>query len=97
MTAMEPTPDREEDMLADALEEIDAQAAYRIESTDDEIVVRIPRGVASEGQVKRYLALMVLDAVRQKSQLTEEDALALGKEVNRAVSERMRHRLGLAE
>jgi hypothetical protein len=94
---MEPTPDREEDMPAEVLDELEARAAYRVESTDDEIVVRIPRGVASEEQVKRYLALMVLDAVRQGSELTEADALALGDEVNRAVSDRMRRRLGLSE
>ena len=94
---MEPTPDREESMLAEATEEVEAGAAYRIENTDDEIVVRIRRGVASEEQVRRHLALMVLESISQKSRLTEEDALALGKEVNRAASEKMRHRLGLAE
>lgn len=93
---MEPTPDREESMLAEAMEEIDVQAPYRIESTDDEFVVRIRRSVASEEQVRRHLALMVIESISQKSQLTEEDALALGKEVNRAVSERMRHRFDAA-
>ena len=94
---MERTPDREDRMPAEALEEIEAQAAYRIESTDDEIVVHIPRGIVGEEQVERYLALMVLDALRQKSQLTEEDALRFGDDVNRVVWERARHRLGLAE
>jgi hypothetical protein len=94
---MEPTPDREESMLAEAMEEIEVQAPYRIESTDDEFVVRIRRSVASEEQVRRHLALMVIESISQKSQLTEEDALALGKEVNRAASEKMRRRLGLAE
>ncbi len=94
---MEPTPDREESMLAEAMEEIDVQAPYRIESTDHEFVVRIRRSVASEEQVRRHLALMVIESISQRSQLTEEDALALGKEVNRAASEMMRHRLGLAE
>jgi hypothetical protein len=94
---MKRTPDHEDRMLAEALDEIEAQAAYRIESTDDEIVVRIPRGIVSEEQLERYLALMVLDALRQKSQLTEDDALQLGKDVNRVVWERARHRLGLAE
>jgi hypothetical protein len=90
---MEPTPDREENMLAEMLDEIKAPAAYSIENMDDEIVIRIPRGVASEQQIRRYLALLMLDAVRQKSQLTEEDAYELAEEVTRAVWERNRHRV----
>jgi hypothetical protein len=92
-----PGPDREEKMLAEALEELKAQPAYRIESDGDEVVVRFRRNGLSDRQITRYLALMELDAIRQKSELTEADALALGKEVNRAVWERARHRLGLAE
>lgn len=90
-------PDREEKMLAEALEELKAQPAYRIENNGDEVVVRFRRNGLSDRQITRCLALMELDAIRQKSELTEADALALGKEVNRAVWERVRHRLGLAE
>lgn len=51
---MEPTPDREDEMLAEALEALETRAPYRIESTDHEIVVRIPRSMASEEQIRRY-------------------------------------------
>jgi cell division protein ZapA (FtsZ GTPase activity inhibitor) len=91
---MEPTPDREESMLAEAMEEVEARAAYRIENTDDEIVVRIRRGMLSEERLRRLLALMVLDEVRQKSQLTEEGASELADMIDRAVWEKLRDRAG---
>ena len=93
---MEPTPDREENMLAEALEEIESQAAYQIESNDKEVVVRFKRGGLSDREITRFLALLELDAIRQKSQLTEEAAMELGDEINRAVWEKARRRLGLA-
>lgn len=91
---MEPTPDREESMLAETLDEVEAEAAYRIENTDDEIVVRIRRGILSEERLKRLLALMVLDGIRQKSQLTEEGARELADMIDRAVWEKLRDRVG---
>jgi hypothetical protein len=93
---MDSTPDREENMLAEALEEIESQAAYHIESNGDEVVVRFKRGGLSDREITRFLALLELDAIRQKSQLTEEAAMELGDEINRAVWEKVRHRLGLA-
>jgi hypothetical protein len=94
---MESTPDREEKMLAEALEELEAPPAYRIENTGDEFVVRIPRGIVSEPALRHHLAVMMLDAVRQKSQLTEEDAMELGRVINHGVWESARRRLGLDE
>lgn len=90
-------PDREESMLAQALEEIETQAAFHIESSGDEVVVRFRRGGLSDQQISRFLALLELDAIRQKSQLTEEGARELAEEIDRAVWEKVRHRLGLAE
>lgn len=92
-----PGPDREAKMLAEALEELKAQPAYRIESDGDEVVVRFRRNGLSDRQITHRLALMELDAIRQKSELTEADALALGKQVNRAVWERARQRLNAGE
>lgn len=93
---MDPAPDREDNMLAEALEEIESQAAYQIESNDKEVVVRFRRGGLSDREITRFLALLELDAIRQKSQLTEEAAMELGDEINRAVWEKARQRLGLA-
>jgi hypothetical protein len=83
-------------MLAQALEEIESQAAYQIESSGDEVVVRFRRGGLSDQQISRFLAVLELDAIRQKSQLTEEAAMELADEINRAVWEKTRRRLGLA-
>jgi hypothetical protein len=93
---MDSTPDREENMLAEALEEIESQAAYQIESNDKEVVVRFKRGGLSDREITRFLALLELDAIRQKSQLTEEAARELADEIDRAVWEKTRQRLGLA-
>lgn len=93
---MEPTPDREEEM-ATAAEELTWAPAYSIEETDDEILVRIPRGVTSVPQIRRYLALMMLDSVRQKSQLSEEDANELAEEAARTIWDQNRHRVREAE
>jgi hypothetical protein len=92
---MDSTPDREENMLAEALEEIESQAAYQIESNDKEVVVRFKRGGLSDREITRFLALLELDAIRQKSQLTEEGARELADEIDRAVWEKARQRLGL--
>lgn len=91
----QPDPDREENMPITA-PGITSQPAYRVDSNGDEVVVRFRRGGLSDEQILRFLALVDLDAVRQESRLTEEDATALGKEINRAVWERVRHQLGLA-
>lgn len=64
----EPTGVGEESMLAQALEEIETQATYHIESSGDEVVVRFRRGGLSDQQISRFLALLELDAIRQKSQ-----------------------------
>lgn len=93
---MDSTPDREENMLAEALKEIASQAAFQIESNDKEVVVRFKRGGLSDREITRFLALLELDAIRQKSQLTEEAAKELADEIDRAVWERARRRLGLA-
>jgi hypothetical protein len=90
-----PGPDREDKMLADALEELKAQPAYRIESNGDEVVVRFRRNGLTDAQITRYLALMELDAIRQRSELTEEAARELADEIDRAVWEKAKRRLGL--
>lgn len=86
---MEPTPDREENMLAEALESAEARAAYRIESTDDEIVVRIRRGTVREEWIFRLLALL-------EPELTEEEERELADGSDRPGREKLRHRAGTA-
>src|SRR3712207_350147 len=93
---MSHTPDGEENMIAEAMAEIELQAPFRIENDGDEVVVRFRRNGLTDRQISRHLAMLHLEAIAQKSRLTEEDALRLGDEVNRAVSERARRRLGLS-
>lgn len=91
---MSPTdPDREETMPTAAPREAVSEPACRIECTDDEFVVRIPRGLLPDDEIKRFLAVLSQEAIRQKSQMTDEDVMRLADEVDRAVWERVRREI----
>jgi hypothetical protein len=90
-------PDREETMPIAAPPEVVSQPAYVIDqSSPDEIVVRIRRGMLPDEKISRFLALLDLEAIREKSQLTEEAARELADEIDRAVWEKNRHRVSAA-
>jgi hypothetical protein len=75
-----------------------SQPAYQIDrSSPDEIVVRIRRGALSDEKISRFLALLDLETIREKSQLTAEAAQELADEIDRAVWEKNRHRVSGAE
>lgn len=87
-------PDREENMPSAAPPEAVSQPAYRIDrSSPDEIVVRIRTGMLSDEKITRFLALLDLETIREKSQLTEAAARELADEIDRAVWEKNRHRV----
>jgi hypothetical protein len=74
------------------------QPAYRIDRGDpDEIVVHIRRGTISDEKISRFLALLDLEAIREKSQLTEEAARKPADEIDRAVWEKLRHCVSAAQ
>lgn len=83
-------PDREEIMPTAALER--AAPAFQIEEDGDDLVVRIPKSLASRDRLERWLAWMELEEIASRSQLTEEAAHELASEVKRAVWEANRHR-----
>lgn len=66
------------------------EPAYRIERTEDEVIVRIRRGALSEERITGFLDFLVLEQIREKSELTEDDARALSGEIKRAAWERVR-------
>ena len=92
----ETDPDREEIMPTAAPEQATSQPAYTIDSTEDEVVVRFRRATFSDEQIARIIAVAELEAIRQKSQLTEEAARELADEVDQAVWEKNRHRVSSA-
>ncbi|HEY0016214.1 MAG TPA: hypothetical protein VGC13_07840 [Longimicrobium sp.] len=92
-----PGPDREEKMLAEALEELKAQPAYRINEDGDDLIVRVPKTLATRERVSRFLDWLEFDQLRSQSELTEEDAAAFAAEVKRAVWDQNRQRLNVTD
>lgn len=91
-------PDSEEIMPIAAPLEAGSEPSYQIDrSNPDEIVVRIRRGMLSDEKISRFLALIELETIREKSQLTEEAAQELADEIDHAVWEKNRHRVSAAE
>lgn len=68
-------------------------STYRIDSSGAEVVVRFSRELLSDEQISRFLDYVELESIRQKSELTEEDAAALADEIDQAVWEKNRHRV----
>lgn len=85
-------PDREEIMSIAAPEQAAWQSAYQIEEDGDDLVIRIPKSLASRDRVQRFLDRIEFEQLRSQSQLTPEDAAELTTEVKRAVAEANRHR-----
>jgi hypothetical protein len=69
------------------------EPAYRIDYDEHDMVVRVPRELAGRDEVSRFLGYLNIESVRQRSELAEEDAATLADEIDRAVWERLRHRL----
>ena len=71
-----------------------AEPAYRIDFEPHEMVVRLKRGVIGRDQVSRFLDFLELEAIRQRSELTEADAALLAGEIDHAVWDRARAHAG---
>lgn len=71
-----------------------AEPAYRIDVGEQEMVVRLKRGVLGRDQVSRFLDFLELESIRQRSELTEADAALLADEIDDAVWARARGHAG---
>ncbi|HEX8393673.1 MAG TPA: hypothetical protein VF665_15115 [Longimicrobium sp.] len=67
-----------------------AERAYRIDLDEQDVVVRLRRGVLGREQVSRFLDFLELESIRERSELSEADAALLADEVNRSVWARTR-------
>ena len=64
---------------------------YQIESDQDSLTIRLPRRMADDAGLLRFLDYLEMQDIRQRSQLTEADADELAAEVSRDAWERVRH------
>lgn len=64
---------------------------YEIETEQDSIVIRLPRELANDEGLVRFLHYLEMQDIRQRSELSEEDAEKLAAEVKRDAWQRVRH------
>jgi hypothetical protein len=70
-----------------------AEPAYRIQVEERDLVVRLRRGVLNQAEVSKFLDYLELESLRRRSELTEEDAQHLAREIDGAAWARVRGRL----
>ncbi|HEX9940062.1 MAG TPA: hypothetical protein VGB15_23200 [Longimicrobium sp.] len=65
-----------------------SEPAFKIDDRDG-FTVHIPSGLDRES-ISRFLDFLVLERARMESELTEEEAAAIAKEIDHAVWEQVR-------
>lgn len=70
-----------------------AEPAYRIDVEEQDLVVRVRRGVLDRDEVSRFLDFLELESIRRRSELTEAEAARLADEIDASVWERYRSRV----
>ncbi len=64
---------------------------YEIETDQDSIVIRLPRKLADDEGLIRFLDYLEMQDIGERSQLSEEDASKLAAEVKHDAWQRVRH------
>jgi hypothetical protein len=67
-----------------------AQGAYSVAFEDEQIVVRLQRGVLDRESVVKFLDFLELESIRRRSAMTADQAAALAKEIDQSVWENLR-------
>ena len=70
-----------------------AEPAYRIDVEEQDLVVRVRRGVLDRDEVSRFLDFLELESIRRRSELTKAEAARLADEVDASVWKRYRSRV----
>ena len=70
-----------------------AEPAYRIDVEEQDLVVRVRRGVLDRDEVSRFLDFLELESIRRRSEVSEADAAGLADEIDASVWERYRSRV----
>ncbi len=66
-------------------------APYEVTTDQDSIVIRLPRDFADAEALAQFLDLLDMQAIRQKSQLSDAEAAQLATEVKQDAWARVRH------
>jgi hypothetical protein len=65
-------------------------APYEIETDADSILIRLPRALADDAGVSQFLDYLEMQAIRDRSELSAEEADALAAEVKQDAWQRVR-------
>jgi hypothetical protein len=65
--------------------------AYTFEREDDSYVIRVSSELVDEAEIVSLLDHLRFKAIRNKSELTEEEAAMLANDVKQAAYDRVRH------
>jgi hypothetical protein len=66
-------------------------ATYQITNEQDEIVIRLQRNLVDEVELARLLDYMQMEAIHRRSQLSEEEATDLEKDVKQGAWRLAKH------
>lgn len=66
-------------------------AAYQVTTEQDHIVIRLPKEDADEEALMKLLDYLELESIRRRSQLTEEDAFSLAREIKQRAWQQVKH------
>jgi hypothetical protein len=68
-----------------------AEPAYKIDVRDDDgFTLNVPGGVLDRERVSRFLDYLILEAAREQSHLTPEEAAEIADDIDRAIWEQVR-------
>lgn len=68
------------------------EPAYKVDMNDDGLTVHVRPGLLDRRRMSKFLDYLILETAREQSQLTEEEAAEIAKDIDRAVWERLRTR-----
>ena len=66
-------------------------AAYQITSEQDDIVIRFPRHFIDEQELSKLLDYLELEAIRRRSELSEDDAATLVGDIQHGAWQQVKH------
>lgn len=66
--------------------------AVRLDEDDEDFIVRVRRNALEREEISKFVDFLLIESIRKKSKLTEEEAAEIADEIDRAVWEQLRPR-----